>query len=126
MALTLNRPNSLGEPMTDADDDCSGPPDNRFLLFVSGATRRSLRAVATIREVCEVALAGRYSLEVIDIYLNPLSAREHQIFAVPTLLKLAPVPKRQFIGEMSDTAPLYAGLGLAAPTRTATTRGGVG
>ena len=73
-----------------------------------------------------MALAGRYSLEVIDIYLNPLSAREHQIFAVPTLLKLAPVPKRQFIGEMSDTAPLYAGLGLAAPTRTATTRGGVG
>ena len=110
--------------MVDADDDCSGPPDNRFLLFVSGATRRSLRAVATIREVCEVALAGRYSLEVVDIYLNPLSAREHQIFAVPTLLKLAPPPKRLFVGEMSDTAPLFAGLGLAAPPRTATTGGG--
>lgn len=105
-------------------DDVRPPPEYRLRLFVSGATLRSLRAVATIRGVCEAALAGRYSLEVIDIYLNPLSARENQVFAVPSLLKLAPLPKRLFVGDMSDTAPLLAGLGLAAPARTATTRGG--
>ena len=112
--------------MADSDDVRSDPPEYRLRLFVSGATSRSLRAVATIRAICEAALAGRYSLEVIDIYLNPLSARENQVFAVPSLLKLAPLPKRLFVGDMSDTAPLFAGLGLAAPTRTATTRGGVG
>ena len=84
----------------------------RFRLFVSGATPRSMRAIATVRKLCEAKLTGRYSLEVVDIYRNPAAAREHQIIALPTLLKLAPVPRRLFIGDMSDSAPLAAGLGL--------------
>ena len=104
-----------GSARADSEDDHPDPPEYQLRLFVSGATRRSLRAVATIRAVCEEALACRYSLEVIDIYLDPLAAREHQVFAVPTLLKLAPVPQRLFVGDMSDTAPLLAGLGLAVP-----------
>jgi len=109
--------------MATSDEDFSGLPEYQLRLFVSGATRRSLQAVATVRTVCEAALAGRYSLEVIDIYRDPLSARENQVFAVPTLLKLAPSPKRMFVGDMSDTAPLFAGLGLIAPARTAAAGG---
>ena len=99
--------------MASLAEDCSASSEYQFRLFVSGATGRSLKAVAAVRAVCEVALAGRYSLDVIDIYRDPLSAREHQVFAVPTLLKLAPDPKRMFVGDMSNTAPLLAGLGLA-------------
>ena len=73
-----------------------------------------MRAIATVRKLCEAKLTGRYSLEVVDIYRNPAAAREHQIVALPTLLKLAPFPKRLFIGDMSDGAPLAAGLGLAS------------
>jgi circadian clock protein KaiB len=87
--------------------------DFRLRLFVSGATPRSMRAVAAVRKLCEAALAGRYTLDVIDIYRDPLAARLNQIVAVPTLLKLSPAPKRLFVGDMSDTAPLAAGLGLA-------------
>ncbi len=104
-------------------DDCPGQPEYRLRLFVSGATRRSLTAVATVRMVCEAVLAGRYSLEVIDIFRDPLSARAHQVFAVPTLLKLAPSPMRMFVGDMSDTAPLFAGLGLVAPAPPDIARG---
>jgi circadian clock protein KaiB len=96
-------------------DDCPGRSEYQLRLFVSGATRRSLMAVANVRAVCETALAGRYSLEVIDIYRDPLSARAHQVFAAPTLLKLAPTPRRMFVGDMRDTAPLFAGLGLLCP-----------
>ena len=86
----------------------------RLRLFVSGATPRSMRAVASVRKFCETKLLGRYSLEVVDIYRNPSAAREHQIVALPTLLKLAPVPKRLFVGDMADTAPLAVGLGLTS------------
>ena len=86
----------------------------RLRLFVSGATPRSMRAIATVRKLCEARLTGGYSLEVIDIFRNPGAARENQIVALPTLLKLAPVPKRLFVGDMSDTSPLAAGLGLTS------------
>ncbi len=92
------------------DSEC--PEQLRLRLFVSGATGRSMRAIAVVRKLCETAAAEGYTLEVIDIYQNPTAARENQIVALPTLLKLAPVPKRMFIGDMSDTAPLVAGLGL--------------
>lgn len=91
----------------------SGEDRLRLRLFVSGATPRSMRAIAAVRKLCEPAAAEGYSLEVVDIYQDPLAAREYQIVALPTLLKLAPVPKRMFIGDMADTAPLAAGLGLA-------------
>lgn len=81
-------------------------------LFVSGATPRSMRAVAAVRRLCEASLAGRYTLEVIDIYQNPIAVRQYQIVAVPALVKLAPPPRRIFIGDMADTGPLAAGLGL--------------
>jgi circadian clock protein KaiB len=94
--------------------DCNESRENlRLRLFVSGATPRSMRAIAVVRKLCEAAAAEGYSLEVIDVYLNPAEARDNQVVALPTLLKLAPVPKRMFIGDMSDTAPLAAGLGLA-------------
>jgi circadian clock protein KaiB len=73
-----------------------------------------MRAIAVVRKLCEAAAAEGYSLEVIDIYRDPAAAKANQIVALPTLLKIAPVPKRMFIGDMSDTAPLAAGLGLAS------------
>jgi circadian clock protein KaiB len=94
----------------DADD---GSGDFQLRLFVSGATPRSLRAVAAVRRLCEASLAGRYTLDVIDIYRDPMAARQNQIVAVPTLLKMAPIPKRLFVGDMTNTAPLAVGLGLS-------------
>jgi circadian clock protein KaiB len=86
-------------------------------LFVSGATPRSMRAIAVVRKLCETASAEGYDLEVIDIYQDPAAARDHQIVALPTLVKMSPVPKRMFIGDMSDIGPLEAGLGLSGEAR---------
>lgn len=90
-------------------------------LFVSGATQRSLRTVATVRRLCDAALPGAYSLNVVDIYRDPAAARQHQIFAVPTLVKTAPLPKRLFVGDLRDLASLAEGLGLPKPTSDAAT-----
>jgi len=58
-------------------------------LYVTGATARSLRAIANIKAICEQYLKGRYDLEVVDIYQRPARLRGEQIVAVPTLDAMA-------------------------------------
>jgi transcriptional regulator with XRE-family HTH domain len=88
----------------------------RLRLFVSGTTpsssRRSTRAVAAVRRLCEAHMPGRYTLEVVDIQRDPAAARENQIVAVPALLKVEPKPEQVFIGDLAD-ASLAAWLGLS-------------
>ncbi|ARN81445.1 circadian clock KaiB family protein [Methylocystis bryophila] len=79
-------------------------------LFISGATAGSMRAVSAVRRLCEERLAGRFSLEVTDIYQEPEAARRYQLVALPALVKLAPAPKRLFIGNMTETGRLVAEL----------------
>jgi len=88
----------------------SGP--HQLRLYVAGSSPRSLRAVQNVRRVCESELAGRYSLEVVDIYKEPRRATEDQIVAIPTLIKQAPGLVRRMIGDLSQTALLRQGLGI--------------
>ena len=53
-----------------------------------------------------------YQLEIIDIYQQPLLAKEGQIVATPTLVKELPLPLRKFIGDMSQTDRILLGLDL--------------
>jgi circadian clock protein KaiB len=81
-------------------------------LYVTGMTPRSTRAIRSIRAICEELLAGRFDLEIIDVYQQPALIRDQQIFATPTLVKKGPAPERRMIGDMSDRARVLAGLGL--------------
>lgn len=81
-------------------------------LYVAGQTPRSLRAVANIKKICEEKLAGRYQLEVIDLYQQPQLAQGEQIVAVPALIKKLPEPLRMVIGDMSNTERVLVGLDL--------------
>jgi circadian clock protein KaiB len=83
-------------------------------LYVTGATGRSLRAIANIKAICEQYLKGRYELEVVDVYERPEVLREDQIVAVPTLVKKLPLPLRLLVGDLSATTQVLHGLGLAA------------
>ena len=84
----------------------------RLRLYVTGATAKSLRAIHNIKRICEEHLEGRYHLEVIDIYQQPVLARGDQIVAAPTLIKYLPAPLRKFIGDMSNTERILLGLDL--------------
>jgi circadian clock protein KaiB len=81
-------------------------------LYVTGSTPRSARAIENLRRVCEKHLFGRYDLEVIDIYQRPEAAREFQVIAVPTLVRLLPEPLRRVIGDLSDQDKVLHGLDL--------------
>ena len=81
-------------------------------LYVAGTTPKSIRAVASIKEICENSLKNRYDLEVIDIYQQPVLMKGEQIIAAPKLVKKLPLPLRKFIGDMSDTERILVGLDL--------------
>ena len=85
-------------------------------LYVTGATARSLRAIANLKAICEQYLKGRYDLEVLDIYRRPELLRSDQIVAVPTLIKKLPVPLRLLVGDLSRTEQVDEALGLVART----------
>ena len=81
-------------------------------LYVSGVTPRSLQAIEHIKNLCETHLKGRYDLVVVDMYQQPHLAKQEQILAAPTLIKLLPLPLRRLIGDMTKTDRLLAGLDL--------------
>ncbi len=81
-----------------------GPIGKKYLLklFVSGATRRSQRAIRNLQSICEQYLGGNYELEVVDIYQSPSAAKQADILAAPTLIKQLPPPARRMIGDLSE------------------------
>jgi circadian clock protein KaiB len=87
-------------------------------LYVAGATDRSRQAVLRVRELCQTELHGEYELEVIDIYQQPILARDGQILATPTLVREFPLPVRRLIGNLSNTTGLFVGLDLDTTGRT--------
>ena len=92
----------------------AGAPSNKWILrlYVAGTTARSMSAISNIKKICEEKLDGRYVLEVIDLYQQPLLAAGHQIIAIPTLIKELPPPLRRIIGDLSDTEKVLVGLDL--------------
>jgi circadian clock protein KaiB len=98
-------------------------PTERYVLrlYIAGLTPRSTKAIQNIRKICEEHLEGRYDLQVVDIYQQPVLAEGEQIIAAPTLIKLLPLPLRRFIGDMSNTERILIGMDLrtAEEKRTA-------
>jgi circadian clock protein KaiB len=81
-------------------------------LYITGMTPRSARAVRNLQAICDEYLEGRYDLEVIDIYQQPVLTKGEQIIAAPTLIKKLPLPMRRIIGDMSNRERVLLGLDL--------------
>jgi circadian clock protein KaiB len=90
------------------------PQPVKFVLFlyVAGETQKSLSAINNLRKICAQHLEGRYRIKVIDLLKNPKLAREHQILALPTLVRQLPTPIRKIIGDLSNTERVLVGLDI--------------
>jgi circadian clock protein KaiB len=98
--------------MTDsngADDDTM---EFNLRLYVAGQTPKSLAAIANLKRICEENLAGRYSIEVIDLVVTPQLAAGDQIVAIPTLVRRLPPPLKRMIGDLSNSEKVIVGLDL--------------
>ena len=81
-------------------------------LYVAGKTPKAARAFNNLRKICDEHLAGRYSIEVIDLLENPALGRGDQILALPTLVRKLPPPVKKIIGDLSNTDRVLVGLDL--------------
>jgi len=81
-------------------------------LYVAGQTPKSLAAIANLKKICAGAFEENYHIQVIDLMKNPALARDHQILAIPTLVRSLPVPICKIIGDLSDTERVIVGLDI--------------
>ena len=81
-------------------------------LYVAGHSPRSAAALRNLEGLCERHLAGRYTIEVIDLLKQPRLARGDQIVALPTLVRRLPPPVKKIIGDLSDEERVLVGLDL--------------
>ena len=81
-------------------------------LYVAGQTPRSLSAIVNLKKICKAHLPGRYKIEVIDLQRHPEKASEHQILALPTLVRKLPEPVRKILGDLSNLEKALVSLDL--------------
>jgi circadian clock protein KaiB len=86
-------------------------------LYVAGQTPKSRAAISNLKRICEKYVSKRYRIEVIDLLKNPALARDHQILAIPTLVRRLPVPISKIIGDLSDTERVLVGLDVRPDIR---------
>jgi len=82
----------------------------RLRLYVAGQTPKSITALANLKRLCDSHLAGRYSIEVIDLLSQPDLARRDDIVVIPTLVRKLPPPIRKIIGDLSNVERVLIGL----------------
>jgi circadian clock protein KaiB len=109
-------PPDSGDVPSTGDRAACAPAGGRYVLklYVTGMTARSAQAITNLEAICREYLEGRYDLDVIDIYQQPILTRGEQIIAAPTLIKKLPLPMRRLVGDMSDRERVLRGLDLVS------------
>ena len=97
------------ETLTPAD------PDTKLVLrlYVAGDGPNSVAARANLRRLLGSRHPSSYSVEIVDCLDEPLRAIEEGVLVTPTLLRLAPSPRRVIVGSLSATRNVEAALDLA-------------
>jgi circadian clock protein KaiB len=88
------------------------PAEWQLLLYIAGQTPKSVIALDNIKRYADEYLEGKYSIEIIDLLINPSLAENDQILAVPTLVRRLPEPIRKIIGDLSNKEKVLVGLNI--------------
>jgi circadian clock protein KaiB len=81
-------------------------------LYVGGASPKSQDAIRNVKRICDEALTGRYTLEIVDIYQQTHRAALDQVVAVPVLVRQLPLPPRRFVGKLSHSRHVLRAFGV--------------
>lgn len=107
--MAMARPET---PPAHPEQPAAVAPEHSFRLYVSSTSPISLRAIANARRILQEAYPGNHQLTVLNIAEHVALARTDQIIVSPTLLRLAPLPQRRFIGDLSDLDRLRRAFGV--------------
>lgn len=81
-------------------------------LYIAGMTPLSKASITNVKRICEKELAGCYQLQVIDLHQQPQRAKEDEIIAVPTLIRILPEPLHRVVGDLTDDEHVVSMLNL--------------
>jgi circadian clock protein KaiB len=87
----------------------------KFRLYIADDTRNSTQALANLKSLCRTHLPDQHEIEVVSVLSEPRRALAEDIRMTPTLLKLAPLPLRTIVGNLSQTQDVLQTLGLPLP-----------
>lgn len=71
-------------------------------LYITGPGGVSALARRNLERICREHVKTGYRIDVIDLLKNPALAREHEVVAVPMVVRESPVPIRKVIGDLSN------------------------
>jgi len=77
-----------------------------LILYVSGSSASSVRAVGNLRRLLRNYQDGQISLSIHDLAVDPAAGERDQIAFTPTLCKEAPGPPMRILGDLSNPQPL--------------------
>ena len=107
---------SDGPPGTARDDNGAARPslDKRLVLrlYIAGRGPNSVRALANLDALAQDYGRDGFEIEVVDVLVEPLRALRDHVLVTPTLVKLAPPPKVQIAGDLSEGYRVVYALGL--------------
>jgi len=96
----------------DADENNNRNNAWRFTIYIAGNTGRSASIIARLKEICDLYVGDDYDIQIVDLLEHPELSRQHQILAVPTVVRTYPFPERRVIGDLSYTVLVVSGLEL--------------
>ncbi len=83
-------------------------------LYIASGAPNSIIAMSNLQSIVDEHLAGRHSLEIIDVLKEPSRAIADGVLATPTLVKLSPPPKVSVIGNLGDKEKVLCALDLGS------------
>lgn len=105
---TVRRSKRFGQiPLTG-----EGAPRYSLRLYVAGTNQNSSLAIENLMRLRDSELRNRCDVQIVDMYQQPELAARDGVIAAPTLVKLDPGPRIIFVGNLSDSARVLAGLGI--------------
>ncbi len=87
-----------------------------FRLYVAGESLNSARALTNLKALCAQYLSGSHRIEIVDVLKKPQQALAAGVIVTPTLVKVAPLPSQQVIGDLGAQSQVLLVLGLQERT----------
>ena len=103
----MSRPSKAGRRRAKAK-----PGHYLLRLFVVGDGPNSKQALSNLRTLCREHLAGRCTIETIDVEKNLEAATRDNILITPALILVAPLPRVTVLGNLSDRQKVLLALRL--------------
>ncbi len=81
-------------------------------LYIADNAPNSLLAVANLKDICQEFLKDNFSLEIIDVLVEPFRALADGIVVTPSLSILSRSPNGKIVGNLSDKSGVLRALGI--------------